>query len=154
TLDNAWILNVAVAAAGLGYIAWQWRATGIALDSNSVIFIFFCTGLLLHWRPIAYVGAVNDAARITGPLILQYPLYGGIMGIMTATGLAGVIAQWFDAFSTAATLPFWSYISSIVISLFVPSGGGHWAVQGPFAVPAAVKMHASLPATAMGVAMG
>ncbi len=153
-LENAWILNAIVAAAGLGYIIWNWSSVGVSLDINSVIFIFFCLGLLLHWRPIAYVAAVNDAARITGPLILQYPLYGGIMGIMTATGLAGVIAQWFDAFSTGATLPFWSYLSSIVISLFVPSGGGHWAVQGPFAVPAAVKLHASLPATAMGVAIG
>jgi len=153
-LDNAWILNVIVALAGLGYIAWHWFTAGVALDIDSLIFIFFCAGLLLHWRPTAYVAAVNDAARITGPLILQYPLYGGIMGMMTVTGLAGVIAQWFDAFSNAATLPFWSYVSSIVISLFVPSGGGHWAVQGPFAVPAAVKMHASLPATAMGVAIG
>ncbi len=109
---------------------------------------------MLHWTPIAYAGAVNDAARITGPLIIQYPIYGGIMGIMTATGLAGVIAQWFDTFATGATLPFWSYVSSIIISLFVPSGGGHWAVQGPFAVPAAVRLHASLPATAMGVAIG
>ena len=153
-LENAWILNAIVAFAGLGYIALSWRTSGVSLDINSVIFIFFCAGLLLHWRPIAYVAAVNDAARITGPLILQYPLYGGIMGIMTATGLAGVIAQWFDTFATAATLPFWSYLASIVISLFVPSGGGHWAVQGPFAVPAAVRMHASLPATAMAVAVG
>lgn len=153
-LENAWILNVLLAVAGLAYITWTWVTAGFSLDINSVIFVFFCVGLLLHWRPIAYVGAVNEAARITGPLILQYPLYGGIMGMMTATGLAGVIAQWFDAFSNAATLPFWSYISSIVISLFVPSGGGHWAVQGPFAVPAAVKMHASLPATAMAVAIG
>jgi short-chain fatty acids transporter len=76
------------------------------------------------------------------------------MGIMTATGLAGIIAQWFDAFATGATLPFWSYVSSVIISLFVPSGGGHWAVQGPFAVPAAVKLQASLPATAMAVAIG
>jgi short-chain fatty acids transporter len=76
------------------------------------------------------------------------------MGIMTTTGLAGVIAQWFVAFATAGTLPFWSYLSSVIISLFVPSGGGHWAVQGPFAVPAAVKLGASLPATAMAVAIG
>jgi short-chain fatty acids transporter len=153
-LENAWILNVILGVAGLGYILWNWFTAGFSLDINSVIFIFFCAGLLLHWRPIAYVGAINDAARVTGPLIIQYPIYGGIMGIMTTTGLAGVIAQWFDAFATGATLPFWSYISSIIISLFVPSGGGHWAVQGPFAVPAAVKLHASLPATAMGVAIG
>jgi len=153
-LDHAWILNLIFAIAGLGYIAWTWSRTGFALDINSLILIFFCLGLLLHWTPIAYVRAVNDAARITGPLIIQYPIYGGIMGIMTATGLAAIIAQWFDAFATARTLPFWSYVSSIIISLFVPSGGGHWAVQGPFAVPAAVKLHASLPATAMGVAIG
>lgn len=153
-LENAWILNVIFAVAGLGYIVSTWLHGGFYLDINAVIFIFFCAGLLLHWTPIRYVQAVNGAARITGPLIIQYPIYFGIMGIMTATGLAGVIAQWFVAFATAGTLPFWSYLSSIIISLFVPSGGGHWAVQGPFAVPAAVKLHASLPATAMGVAIG
>ncbi len=153
-LDNAWILNAILAVAGLGYIVSTWLRAGFYLDINAVIFIFFCAGLLLHWTPARYVQAVNGAARVTGPLIIQYPIYFGIMGIMTATGLAGVIAQWFVAFSTAGTLPFWSFVSSIVISLFVPSGGGHWAVQGPFAVPAAVKLHASLPATAMGVAIG
>ncbi|HEY9179554.1 MAG TPA: TIGR00366 family protein [Candidatus Baltobacteraceae bacterium] len=153
-LENAWILNAIFAIAGLGYIISTWLRGGFYLDINAVIFIFFCVGLLLHWTPIRYVQAVNGAARVTGPLIIQYPIYFGIMGIMTATGLAGVIAQWFVAFATAGTLPFFSYLSSIVISLFVPSGGGHWAVQGPFAVPAAVKLHASLPATAMGVAIG
>ena len=153
-LENAWILNVILAVAGLGYIVSTWVHGGFYLDINAVIFIFFCLGLLLHWTPIRYVQAINGAARITGPLIIQYPIYFGIMGIMTATGLAGVIAQWFVAFATAGTLPFWSYVSSVIISLFVPSGGGHWAVQGPFAVPAAVKLHASLPATAMGVAIG
>ena len=69
-----------------------WLKSGFNLDINSVIFLFFIAGLLLHWRPIAYVEAINNAARVTGPLILQYPLYGGIMGIMTTTGLAEVIS--------------------------------------------------------------
>ena len=153
-LDHAWILNLVLVVAGIAYLANAWRTTGFALDINSVIFIFFLLGLLLHWTPAAYVNAVNAAARITGPLLVQYPLYGGIMGIMTTTGLAGVIAAWFLTFSTAASLPFWSYAASIVISLFVPSGGGHWAVQGPFVVPAAAKLGASQAATAMGVAVG
>jgi len=110
--------------------------------------------LLLHWTPINYVHAINQAARVTGPLILQYPLYGGIMGIMKATGLADVIAKAFVSFSSAHTLPFWNYIASIIISLFIPSGGGHWAVQGTFTVKAAVELHASQAATAMAVAMG
>ena len=153
-LNNAWILNVVLAVAGLGYIISNWITSGFSLDIDSMILILFCAGLLLHWTPIAYVRAINNAAGVSGPLILQYPLYGGIMGIMTTTGLAGVIALWFDAFANAHTLPFWNYLSSIIITLFVPSGGGHWAVQGPFAVPAAVKLHASLPGTAMSVALG
>lgn len=153
-LENAWILNLILVAAGAAYLARSWSKNGVSLDINSVIFIFFLLGLLSHWRPIAYVRAIDGAARVTGPLIIQYPLYGGIMGIMTATGLAGVIAQWFLAFSSTATLPFFSYLASVAISLFVPSGGGHWAIQGPFAVPAAAHLHASQAATAMGVAMG
>jgi len=153
-VENAWILNLVLAAAGIAYVAITWSTTGFSLDIKSVIFIFLILGLLLHWRPIAYVAAVNNAARVTGPLMLQYPLYGGIMGMMTGTGLAAVIAQAFIAFSSAATLPFFSYLASVIISLFVPSGGGHWAVQGPFVVPAAIHLHASQAASSMGVAMG
>ncbi|GAC1388359.1 MAG: TIGR00366 family protein [Vulcanimicrobiaceae bacterium] len=153
-LENAWILTLVIVLAGATYLGGLWYRNGFSLDIDSVIFLFLILGMLFHWRPVAYAAAVNSAARVTGPLILQYPLYGGIMGIMTATGLAGVIAKSFTAFSTAATLPFWSYVASVIISLFVPSGGGHWAVQGPFVVPAASALHASQAATAMGVAMG
>ncbi|HET9028850.1 MAG TPA: TIGR00366 family protein [Candidatus Aquilonibacter sp.] len=153
-LDGAWILNLALVVSGFAYLIVTWSRHGFSLPIQSVIFIFLLLGLLLHWTPVAYVRAINDAARVTGPLLIQYPLYGGIMGMMTGTGLAAVIAAWFVSFSTAGTLPFWSYLSSVVISLFVPSGGGHWAVQGPFVVPAAAKLGASQAATAMGVAIG
>jgi len=151
-LENAWIFNLLLALAALAYLMRLWTHAGPDIDS--VILLFFALGLLLHGKPIAYVSAVNNAARVTGPLILQYPLYGGIMGIMTGTGLAALLAKGFIAFATAATLPFWSFIASIIISIFVPSGGGHWAIQGPFVVPAAAALHASQGATAMGVAMG
>jgi short-chain fatty acids transporter len=153
-LDTAWILNLCIVAATAVYMGSAlWHDT-FRLDINALILIFLALGLLLHWRPIAYVEAVSAAARVTGSLLLQYPLYGGIMGIMTATGLAGVIAQGFIAISTTRTLPFWGFISSIVISLFVPSGGGHWAVQGPFIVPAAVALHVDQGVAAMSVAYG
>jgi short-chain fatty acids transporter len=153
-LDRAWILNIILVAAAFGYLGMQMAAGKFHLDINSLILIFLALGLLLHWTPIAYVEAINNAARVTGSLLLQYPIYGGIMGMMTATGLAGVIAEWFLAFSTTRTLPFWGYISSIIISIFVPSGGGHWAVQGPFIVPAAVALHVNLAAAAQGVGYG
>jgi short-chain fatty acids transporter len=153
-LEKAWLLNLIVVVAGFSALGVTWTKSGFNLDINSVIFLFLIAGLLLHWTPIAYVEAVNNAARVTGPLILQYPLYGGIMGIMTVTGLAEVISKAFLAFSNAHTLPFWNFVASIIISLFIPSGGGHWAVQGPFAVPAAAQLQTSQAATAMAVAMG
>ncbi|MBV8417946.1 MAG: short-chain fatty acid transporter [Verrucomicrobia bacterium] len=153
-LERAWFLNLIIVVAGIAALGIGWAKTGFTLDINSVIFLFFIAGLLLHWTPIAYVEAVNSAARVTGPLILQYPLYGGIMGVMTATGLADVISKAFVAFSSAHTLPFWNFVASMIISLFIPSGGGHWAVQGPFTVPAAAQLNVSQAATAMAVAMG
>jgi short-chain fatty acids transporter len=153
-LDRAWILNLCLVIAAFGYLGLQMARGTFHLDINSLILIFLALGLLLHGRPIAYVEAVNNAARITGPLLLQYPVYGGIMGIMTATGLAGIIAKWFIAVATPATLPFWAFISSIIISIFVPSGGGHWAVQGPFIVPAAVALHVNQAAASQAVGYG
>jgi len=153
-LDHAWILNLLLVALGTSALIVDWLKNGFSLQLNSVIMVLLLAGLLLHWTPIAYVSAVQRSARITGSLILQYPLYGGLMGIMTGTGLAGVIAKAFLRFSTARTLPFWTYLTSLIITLFVPSGGGHWAVQGPFAIPAARDLHASYAATTMAVAMG
>jgi short-chain fatty acids transporter len=153
-IENAWPLTLLLVAMGLAY-EWNVITTrGFALDINGMIFIALMLGLVLHWRPIRYVRAFNAAARTVGPILLQFPLYGGIMGMMTGTGLAAVISQAFVAFSTQDTLPFWSFVSSNIISLFVPSGGGHWAVQGPFMVPAAVDLNVDPALTAMAVAMG
>jgi len=153
-LDHAWILNLALATFGVFALTMELRKSHGLVDLNVVIITLVVLGLLLHWRPIAYITAVKNAARITGPLILQYPLYGGLMGIITTTGLAAILSKIFIRFSTAHTLPFFTYLTSLVITLFVPSGGGHWAVQGPFAIPAAVNLHSSLAGTTMAVAMG
>lgn len=153
-LDHAWILNLGLAAFGIFALVMELKRSHGSIDLNLVIMTLVLVGLLLHWRPAAYIAAVKHAARITGPLILQYPLYGGLMGIITTTGLAAVLSKIFISFSTERTLPFFTYLTSLVITLFVPSGGGHWAVQGPFAIPAAVKLHSSLAGTTMAVAMG
>ncbi len=153
-LENTPLFTLLLVAMGIAYQANIIATRGFTLDINGMIFIALMLGLIFHWRPIRYVRAFNRAARTVGPILLQFPLYGGIMGMMTGTGLAAVIAEAFVAFSTQRTLPFWSFISSNIISLFVPSGGGHWAVQGPFMVPAAVNLGVDPALTAMGTAMG
>ncbi|HEV2977852.1 MAG TPA: TIGR00366 family protein [Casimicrobiaceae bacterium] len=153
-LEDSWIITVLLVLMGVAYEWHTIRTAGFSLDINGFIFGALMLGLIFHWRPIRYVRSFNAGARTVGPILLQFPLYGGVMGIMTETGLAAVIAQSFVSFSSAHTLPFWSFISSNIISFFVPSGGGHWAVQGPFMVPAAVKLHVDPAITAMGTAMG
>ncbi len=142
------------AAMAGAYALRQFATNGLSMDFNGIVCTMLVLGLVCHGRPIAYVRSFNRAAVNVGPVVLQYPFYGGIMGIITATGLAGAISAKFVAYSTAGTLPFWAFISSNIISLFVPSGGGHWAVQGPFMVPAAISLQVDPGMVAMAVAMG
>jgi short-chain fatty acids transporter len=153
-LENSWIVTVLLVLMGVAYEWHMISTTGFSLDINGFIFLSLILGMAFHGRPIRYVRSFNTGAKTVGPILLQFPLYGGIMGIMTGTGLAAVIAQSFVAFSSGHTLAFWSFISSNLISFFVPSGGGHWAVQGPFMIPAALKLGADPAMTAMGTAMG
>ncbi|MGI4951346.1 MAG: short-chain fatty acid transporter [Janthinobacterium lividum] len=153
-LEQSPVGSLFLVAAGLGYLGLTWWNGALSLDINVVIFLFLIAGLLLHGSPVNYANAVKNAARQTGAMMLQYPIYGGIMGIMTATGLAEQMSRSIASVATTHTLPFLGYLASLVITFVVPSGGGHWAVQGPFTIPAAVALHASIPATTMGVAMG
>ncbi len=153
-VENAWIATALLVAMALFYEWTLIRTRGFTLDINGMIFLALTLGLIFHGRPIRYVRAFNSAAKTVGPILLQFPLYGGIMGIMTGTGLAAIIAKAFLSFSTHQTLPFWTFVSSNIITIFVPSGGGHWAVQGPFMIPAAIKLGVDPAITAMATAMG
>lgn len=152
-LERSPLGTLLLLALGIGYLVLAWLTHTFQLDINTTILIFLLTGLALQGTPIAYADAIRRAAHQTGSMLVQYPMYGGIMGIMHETGLAAVIAKAFVVVASASTLPVWSYVSSLIITLFVPSAGGHWAVQGPFVLPAALSLHASVPRTAMGVAM-
>ncbi len=153
-IDNARILNLLIGAAGLVYLYFHFVTRGGSINLNVINFIFLIAGILLTRSPLHYVELVTHGGRTLGPILLQYPFYAGIMGMMLDTGLAKVIASWFVAISTAQTLPFWSMISGGLINLFVPSGGGQWAVQGPVMIEAAKELGADLPRVAMGVAIG
>lgn len=140
-------------ALGIAYIVLLFEKREFELDINMTILLFLLVGLVLQRTPIAYADSIRRAAHQTGSMLLQYPMYGGIMGIMRGTGLAASISKGFVAVATPLTLPLWSFLSSLVITLLIPSAGGHWAVDGPFVVPAALALHASIPHSIMGVAM-
>ena len=159
-LENLWILNVLVFAAGIAYFVMS----GFALNISSMIMLFTITSALLHRTPIRFIRAFTGAAKVSGPLLLQYPLYGGLVGLLgyQATKadkpLQTLLAEAVVNGATEHTLPFLTFIGSLIISLFVPSGGGHWAVQGPIAVDSALAIGQHSPAylglISMAVAVG
>jgi short-chain fatty acids transporter len=138
---------------GLSYIA-VYIAGGGTLELNIAIFSFLVLGLLLVPNTRHYLDSLSSGARTAYGIILQYPFYAGILGIMSGTGLITTIADLFTSLSSAATLPFWAFISGGIVNLFVPSGGGQWAVQGPVLMEAAQELGAEPAKTAMGLAWG
>ncbi len=159
-LENLWILNVLVFAAGIAYF-W---ISGFALNISSMIMLLTITSALLHKTPIRFIRAFTGAAKVSGPLLLQYPLYGGLVGLLGYQAakdikpLQTLLAEGLVHGASEYTLPFLTFVGSLIISLFVPSGGGHWAVQGPIAVDSAlaVGQHSSayLGLMSMAVAVG
>ncbi|KPK92113.1 MAG: hypothetical protein AMJ94_05800 [Deltaproteobacteria bacterium SM23_61] len=153
-LENSRTVILLVCLAGFIYIIYHFSKRGFDLNLNIVNFIFLIVGMLLHGRPISYVRAIAEGTKGCAGIILQFPFYAGIMGMMNYSGLVAIIAGWFVAISNAATYPVWTYISACIINIFVPSGGGQWAVQGPVMVKAAQTLQLSIPKTVMAMAYG
>jgi len=139
----------------LGGFLFHWFATqGLNLNLNIVNWSFLMLGLLLARSPLHYIGLIANASRTVAPVLIQYPFYAGIMGLMADTGMVGVISQWFTDVSSAQTLPFWAFVSGGLVNFFIPSGGGQWAVQGPIFLEAANQLQVDPALIVMGVAYG
>jgi short-chain fatty acids transporter len=81
-LEESWIVTVLLVAMGVAYEVRAISQGRFEFDINAFIFNVFLLGLLLHWRPIRYIRSFDTGARTVGPILLPFPLYGGIMGIM------------------------------------------------------------------------
>ena len=152
-LENSWILSMIIGVIGVVFLVVYFIKKG-SLSLDIVNFIFLVLGIILHKTPIRYVRAVADAIKTCGGIVLQFPFYAGIMGMMINSGLAATFSQGFVNISNAKTLPFFTYLSAGIVNFFVPSGGGQWAVQGPIMMPAAKALGTSYSTTAMAIAWG
>ena len=96
---------------------------------NLVSWTSLCFGLILANSPIHYVKLVNNASITVGPIILQYPFYAGIMGMMADTGLINVVADNIAKISTSETLGFYSFLSGGLVNMFSCLLGAAWAAD-------------------------
>ncbi|KAB1187122.1 MULTISPECIES: short-chain fatty acid transporter [Haloferax] len=129
------------------------------LNLNIVNFAFLFLGLTLHGTPKAYVESIVEAVENVWGIILQFPFYAGIMGIMAyapgeSVSLATQIAQGMVAVSPDGALPAIAFFTAGLVNFFVPSGGGEWAVIGETLVKAAQASGTSIPRVAMAAAWG
>ena len=167
-IEHSKILWAIILIMGFAYIVLFFIRVGAAkLDLNAVNAIFLFLGLLAHGDLRKYVDAIGEAAGGAAGVLLQFPFYAGIMGLMVAqnadgVSLAKIIAQFFTDISNDITFPMLTFLSGGIINFFVPSGGGQWAVQGPIVMPAAtdIAAKAGIDAAnyygraAMGIAWG
>jgi short-chain fatty acids transporter len=136
-LERMRLINLVTGVMLVIFLYQHFATRGLVLDLNIVNWTFLALGILLSDSPIHYVRLMYDGSRNVAGILLQFPFYAGLMGMMVGTGLASVFAGWFVALSTVDTLPFFTFFSAGILNMFIPSGGGQWAVQGPIMLEAA-----------------
>ena len=161
-LENSMVLSYIVVVIGAIYLIYYFVNAGSilnALSLNIVNLIFLILGIAFHKTPISYVRAITESAESAGGIILQFPFYAGIQGMMVTVGsngvsLASAISTALGNMSTPRTFPVLCYLAAGIVNFFVPSGGGQWAVQGPIMMPAGLELGVTPAVTAMGIAWG
>ncbi|RUM49144.1 MAG: short-chain fatty acid transporter [Marinomonas sp.] len=158
-MENSRVLSGLIGLMGYVFVVYYFVQNGFALNLNIVNFTFLFTAILLHGTPKSLLNAVSDGAKNCSGILLQFPFYAGIMGMMTAVGssgdsLASLISQGFVAISNETTFPLFTFLSAGIVNFFVPSGGGQWAVQAPVMMPAGAELGVDAAKTAMAIAWG
>ena len=124
------------------------------LNLDTVNLLLFGLSLSLHGSIAYFINAVEEAMRDSTGILIQFPLYAGIMGIMNHSGLLEVFANFFIQLSSPTSFPFFAFLSSGIVNVLVPSGGGQWQVQGPILIEAASQLDYPFSKTVMALAYG
>lgn len=154
-LERSRALNALIGGLLLAYLFFYFYQRGISgWNLDSINLVFLTLGILLHQSPSSYVDAIVDGVKGAAGIILQFPFYFGILGILVASGLITQIANFFIDISTATTFPIFTFLSAGIVNFFVPSGGGQWAVQGPVMMQAVETLGVAPERVIMALAYG
>lgn len=154
---NNWLLTsfgvLMLLASLLGFFGDEKGLLG-HIGLNSLNFLLFALCLIFLGNMPRFENALGEASLGAAGILVQFPLYAGIMAVMRDSGLMAATSQWFSSISNAETFPILSYLSAAILNVLVPSGGGQWAVQGPIAVQAAQDLGIPIKKVVMAVAYG
>jgi short-chain fatty acids transporter len=146
-MNGSKVIMILVGIAGLVNVVFTFMQKGFlgALSLNFVIFIFLTANFLLYNTPAKFITAYRENLSLATDVMIQFPFYGGISGMMADSGLGQIIVGGICQLATAYTLPVFSYLSASIVNLFIPSQGGQWIVQGPIIMDAALRLDANIP---------
>ena len=147
-------LNRALGLLALAYVLLQVYGGAFAATLDSVNLIAIALGLLLHPSPASLGKAAEEASRPLHGVVLQFPLYAGIYGIIKDTGLVESLTHAFLAVSTTGSYPLVVFGYSAVLNYLVPSGGAKWAMEAPYVLGAAKELGVPATSVAMAYAYG
>ena len=127
---------------------------GSRVSINVLNFAVLFLALLLHPSPASFTRAATRGATYLHGIVIQFPFYAGMYGLIKYSGLAEIIARWFTSIASPRTFPIMIYWYSGILSLFIPSGGSKWAVEAPYVVAAAKTLTVPLPQAILAYAWG
>jgi short-chain fatty acids transporter len=146
-MNNSRIIMTLIGVAALVNIVYTIIQKGFlgSLSLNFVIFIFLTANFFLYNTPSSFINSYRNNLSLATDVMIQFPFYGGISGMMISSGLGQIIVGGFVSVATAHTLPLFSYWSASIVNLFIPSQGGQFIVQGEILIDAAKQLNANIP---------
>ena len=124
------------------------------INPNYINLVLLGLAIVMHKSFFNFLKGVDSAISGASGILIQFPLYFGIMGIMNHSGMVQIMSDFFVSISNETTFPIFTFISAGIVNVFVPSGGGQWAVQGPIIVDAATQLGVNIPKSVMALAYG
>jgi short-chain fatty acids transporter len=155
-LDHSKIIGIGFGAIIILTFFYQYfdNLKELIITPNMLNFLMLGLALVLHGSFKSFLNAVDEAIKGATGILIQFPLYFGIMGIMRDSGMVVQLSDFFVSIATPTTLPIYTFFSAGLVNIFVPSGGGQWAIQGPIIVESAIKLGVPLPKIIMALAYG
>lgn len=157
-IERSRVISIIISLLGFSYLIIKLLHGG-SVDLNFVIMLFLFAGILFHGNPVSYVKAFGKSTVGAAGILLQFPFYAGIMGIIMGVGHSGIclgteLSNACISISNHTTYPLLTFLCAAVLNMFVPSGGGHWAIQAPIMFSAGKELCVDPGLTGMAIAWG
>ena len=154
-LERGRVFSKGVALLLCAWCVWWFGKKGLAgMNLNTINLTFLASGLLLHRSARDYVDAVGEGVRGCAGVILQFPFYFGVLGLLTSSGLITQLSEWMVSMSGPGSFGVMTFLAAGFVNLMVPSGGGQWAVQGPLMVEGARQLGLEMPQVILAMSYG